>query len=636
MGEGQRGGRPPLFPWLALIVVGLAFSLRLYDLGDLGLWGDEGWTLYASSFSPADLAVVAGRDIHPPLYFYLVHFWGRVVGTGEFALRYLSVWAGTLVVAATFSLGKRLAGWRVGLTGALLVAVSPFAFYYSQEGRPFMWAVLWCVLAFYLLLRAVEAPTRGTWAAYALLTLLAGFTLYSTAVWFAAHGLLLLARRGWRRRFWTWLGVELGCLALVLPWVLVFGRATGVHLTGQGAFTGRDAMSAMALVGRSIEGLLAGATLPESVAWIVAGVVLLVGLGGVLVSWRRLWREAALAAGLALLPILLFYPIHLFFPWFEPRVLAFGVVPLCLYLAVGLEGWWLRRRWAFALMLALVLGALGVGLYDAATRFERYSPDLEDYRPLIDRVQAEAAAGDVVLYNAPWHVGYFQAYYRGPPLDFQPLLSTPFDQIADRPRQVWVVLRDIVRQPGGTRPEDRAEDRLSAGAFKVGEAWFGHIRLARYAVPPPGEAAFYPLEVELDNGVALRGFALQPALEGDLLVVRPGQAIYLTLRWEAGEAVTGNAAVFCQIVGPFNPATGSPVWAQHDGVPANQERPVAGWEAGEQVDDRHVMWLDAAAPAGDYVLWVGMYDPASGERVVVIGPDADHIVLAPVRVVEPD
>lgn len=176
-------------------VLWLAWGLRLLHLGHLPLWGDEGWVAYLGSLDLASLTVETGRDVHPPLYYYILFGWVRVVGPGEFALRYLSVCAGILTVAAVFALGRRLGGARLGLIGALLTTVAPFAIYYSQEARPFVWTMLWCTLALAVLLRVVESVSRSGWVGYAALTVCAAFTSYSTALWFALHGLLLVIRR---------------------------------------------------------------------------------------------------------------------------------------------------------------------------------------------------------------------------------------------------------------------------------------------------------------------------------------------------------------------------------------------------------------------------------------------------------
>jgi 4-amino-4-deoxy-L-arabinose transferase-like glycosyltransferase len=638
------------FPPLVLL---FSFALRTTRLGRLNLWGDEAWALYLNHLGLLDMTIATGRDLHPPLYYYLAYLWTAAAGSSEFVLRYLSVFAGVLVVALMYAFGRRLADWRVGVLSAVLIAWAPFAVHYSQEARPYSWALLWSVLAAYSLWRALLAPSRLAWLGYALASFLAAFTLYSTALWFAAHGLVLLARyslmtrhlpvahhstRGpWQRHLVTWLGIEAGVLLLALPWLLIFGRATEAHLVGQGQFTGREVLSIGALTTRTVSGLLAGVTLPQEIATPLASIVLAVGLAGVLLARPRRWEVAATLATLVLLPVLGLYPIHTLFTWYEPRVLAFCAVPLYVLLAVGLDGWCSRGLGWLALAGTVVALVWGGALADYF-HFDRYSPDVEDYRPLIARVQADAAPGDVVLYNAPWHVGYFQAYYNGPHLDFRPLALASLDSLFDRQRQVWVVARDIVRHPGGTASEDQVEDALSARAFKVQEAWFGRIRLAHYVIPSPTMLLPHPVNVFFEHGLSLTEFTIQPELKDGVLYVEPGQAVFLTLAWEVDQIPDLAYHVFTHIVGPFNPASGNPVWAQHDGVPVNQEYPTTGWKVGEIVRDAHVMWVDPVAQPGDYMLEVGMYEPGTGERLSVIGPDGtqvDRVVLAHVQVAEP-
>lgn len=622
----------------------LAFGLRLVRADGFQLWGDEGWSLYLNSLDLGRLTVETGQDIHPPLYHYIGHLWGQVAGWSPFASRYLSIWPGTLVVAVALVLGRRLGGPRVAWTGAALLALSPFAVHYSQEIRPFMWATLWCACALYLLLRLADAPRARTWVGYGLLSLLAAYTSYATAFWFAAHGTVLLARRTWRRRLPAWIGVQSLVLLLVLPWLLVFGAQTGTHLEGQGAFTGRETLPVLELAGRSVSGLAAGVTLPQGMAWAIAGAVLAVAGAG-LVGHRVQARDAAVWGLMVLLPVLALYPVHLHFPWFEPRVLAFCVVPLWLFVAAGLDGWWARRRGAYAAALALVAVLSSASVVHYLVAYNRYSPELEDYRPMIAYVGEHAREGDVVLYNAPWHVGYFRAYYDGPPLQFVRIyLNEAVERVTYRPPQVWVLLRDIVRQPGGDRPVDQIEDWISGQTFKVGEAWYGQVRLAQYASPPEGEGTYQASELAWLAGsppkptLRLRGYTVYPDRDRAEVIARAGETLYLSLNWEAEREMARSYHVTAQLIGPLNPRTGNPLWAQHDGVPANQEHPTTGWAPGEGVLDKHAMWLDPKMPPGQYTLQVGVYDPGTGQRLEVLRADgtvADHAILETVQVRAP-
>ena len=56
--------------------------------------------------------------------------------------------------------------------------------------------------------------------------------------------------------------------------------------------------------------------------------------------------------------------------------------------------------------------------------------------------------------------------------------------------------------------------------------------------------------------------------------------------------------------------------AQHDGVPGLGERPTLAWRRGEFVDDLHPVPLTGVNP-GAYHLFVGMYDPATIQRLPV-------------------
>jgi len=76
--------------WLILILW-LAFGLRLYHLDTQSIWWDEGHSIFVAQHSVTDIPTLPAMDVHPPAYFWLLHGWLTVTGLTEFALRYLSV-----------------------------------------------------------------------------------------------------------------------------------------------------------------------------------------------------------------------------------------------------------------------------------------------------------------------------------------------------------------------------------------------------------------------------------------------------------------------------------------------------------------------------------------------------------------
>ncbi len=90
----------------------------------------------------------------------------------------------------------------------------------------------------------------------------------------------------------------------------------------------------------------------------------------------------------------------------------------------------------------------------------------------------------------------------------------------------------------------------------------------------------------------------------------------LTLYWRARAAVENDYTVFVHLVDQ-----GGKLWAQGDSVPVGGMYPTSAWLPGQLVEDRHVIQVDPAAPPGSYRVLVGLYDPATLERLEAVGPE---------------
>ena len=72
------------------------------------LWADEGNSAALATRSLVPIAVDASHDIHPPLYYWLLHLWTRLFGTSEIGLRSLSALMGMMLVLVIAILGRRI------------------------------------------------------------------------------------------------------------------------------------------------------------------------------------------------------------------------------------------------------------------------------------------------------------------------------------------------------------------------------------------------------------------------------------------------------------------------------------------------------------------------------------------------
>ena len=123
----------------------------------------------------------------------------------------------------------------------------------------------------------------------------------------------------------------------------------------------------------------------------------------------------------------------------------------------------------------------------------------------------------------------------------------------------------------------------------------------------------HPISATLDRQATLLGYEL----DSDRLT--PGQPFTLTLFWRAEATAEVGYVAFVHLLDQAEH-----IYAQSDRVPAAGTRPTTGWLPDEVIHDAHTLTLAPDAPPGRYVLEVGMYDPASGERLRVFDEDGNH------------
>jgi hypothetical protein len=128
--------------------------------------------------------------------------------------------------------------------------------------------------------------------------------------------------------------------------------------------------------------------------------------------------------------------------------------------------------------------------------------------------------------------------------------------------------------------------------------------------------------------VAVRAAETAPARAGDVLA--------LDLIWQAqtGRPLgpAANYTVFVHLVGPDGL-----LLAQRDQPPLNGFFPTSFWRPSDIVTDRVELVLPSAAPPGVYQLWVGMYDPASLQRLPLVqagAPAGDAVQVGTVQVLD--
>jgi mannosyltransferase len=345
--------------WLLAGIVVLGAAIRFSTLDQQSFWLDEAttWGIVSHGLGHV-LSTVPKTESTPPLYYVLVWLWAQVFGTGEVGLRSFSALCGTLTIPVMWAVGRRLASERIGLAAALVTAVNPLLFWYSQEARTYALLVLLSALSLLAFLRALEQPSAGrlaSWGAVCALTILAhyfgAFIVAGEVAWL----LVALRRRG----------VLTGAAAAVaLAPIAVVGAALVplvIHQDdGRASFISTASGSLPYRLGQLVKQDLLGDGQPWKALLLAIGLVL-VALALVLVLTRasRSERDGALmmlvigAGGV----LLAFVVAAVVTDYFDTRNLLATWPALALVVAVGF-GATRAGRWGAVGLAGLVLLSL--------------------------------------------------------------------------------------------------------------------------------------------------------------------------------------------------------------------------------------------------------------------------------------
>ncbi len=568
--------------WPSIFIVLLAFALRTIRLDFQPLWWDEGYSVYFASMSLPEMVEATSLDIHPPLYYALLHSWIALAGSSPVALRIFSAVIGTITLPLLYHFARLLAGEKTAFVSALLLAFSPFHVYYSQEVRMYGLVTLLGLGATSALLLVLRGK-RAVVPLYILLLALTLYTQYYAVLLILAHTAAILLLRPKSK---IQLGVALGALfcslLLYLPWVVYAGGRLLVYIQGKKAIEQYFPLSFHYFLARHLAAFGMGHMPPmlDYLFWTGGIAISILMLAGV---WAFRKNSPALRLLLSYLsvPLLGGFAINLFYPFHPPyfeRILLIALPPYLVLLAAGLQS--LRSR----LLLSMTLALMSVSLFTFYL-VPRYPQ--EDYRPLAEMVSALSSPKDVLLCVYPWQIGYFLSYC--PELCPEPVqVSSPKwgEQVRDQLERFWQDGRKVwfpAYQVKGAILESQVENYALAKAFVGVNKWFGTTRLLLFA--PPAEFSFQPANARFGHELELAGLAIVDK-EAE---PTPG-AIRIAFHWR--QLPQTGLKIHLRLSDSMGRT-----WAQQD-LPID-------------LSDRLALLVPAGTPPGKYEIRMKVYDPST-------------------------
>lgn len=352
------------------------------------LWGDEAWAASLAVKPLIKIITLVAKDTSPPLYYLILHFWLKIFGTSEMAIRSLSFLFFLITVFVVFLIGRLLWDKKTGILAALLILANPFLFNYAFEGRMYSLLALTSTFSVYFFLKKHRL----------------GFILSTAAALYTHHfSIFIVFFEGlWRlfeSKFWqsslkkTFLNLTdfffVGLL--YLPWLYPLYYQTS--LVGSGFWLGRPNLINLAdLIRKFLIG--DGSEIIRKSAFILIIAVIAIR------RWGKETTRTCFLLGWFLLPLLFTYIISQSFQSiFYDRYLLASIPALLLILSSN------RRRISLYL-ISMVVFLLLILNY-------RYfiHPTKKPFRQLAEHIKKEAPGLTLINHSGAAHHLWETKYY---------------------------------------------------------------------------------------------------------------------------------------------------------------------------------------------------------------------------------
>jgi len=658
----------------------VGFFLRLSFARGASLYIDEPTTLLAARYTAQSGAPRTPSGAYYTSGLLFTYLEAAVLSLGPYdkvATRLPSVLLGTGTILALFLAGRRLFGVPAALLAATWLALDPEAITWDGRARMYALLLFFVVLAVYYFVRGVvgrgavgdlgpspEAgmetrPTtrspgsegRSTTATglcsdrdrhlFVLFFLAALFTQQEAALLLPPLGLVWLlwqSPRDWLRpSVWLDLGLLGAGLGLntYLHRLMVLPGAAASAVSRPFVAPGGDMMAGLEALSPFF---LAPGRWPATALFAVG----LLGLAVVLArkghkALQGGERGAAAALSIFLIGIWLEMALVVGESWRRPRYLLLILPWFLLVAAAGADGL-LRTLWArvgrrrrhlqpgttsggahvvLMFLVTLLMGAFLAPRAVAATRVKDYGYDLA-----FESIRRQWLPGDAVATIAPSASLFFldrcdylaiESGFEGYTLErggqtvegwgLVPLLQSPsaLETALASHSRLWFVV-DMMRweRNFSTPFRDLVWQRMALVSSER------KVLVFRSGLDVPAPAVHQRNEVDFGS-VRLVSTGLEIAS------LRPGEPVRVVFNWQSQAPLAQDYSVFVHV-----DDGGGETWAQGDGGVAGGLFPMYEWEPGDLIADRRVVALPPDLPPGRYHLSVGLYEPATGERLPVV------------------
>jgi len=208
---------------LLFLIIAAGFMLRIYAIDHRSMWVDEESSIHFAEKSANNILAYADKETHPPLYYLILHHWINLFGESEAAVRSLSLIFGVVSIFLIYKTGKLMFSKEAGIISALILTLSAFHIYVSQEARMYSMMAMLALMSMYLFIMMQKKKSIYLDISYILSsTLLIYSHIYGIFI-IAAQNIYLFmnAKEKNKIEIAEWLITQTVLFVLFLPWIYV-------------------------------------------------------------------------------------------------------------------------------------------------------------------------------------------------------------------------------------------------------------------------------------------------------------------------------------------------------------------------------------------------------------------------------
>lgn len=602
---------------LPILILLLAFLLRVYQLDKQALTGDEAFSVVMWTRSSLNylFTTLQSIDPQPPAALLTFYSWVRLVGDTEFAARMLSVLANTFTVAIAYAITHRIANKSTALLAMLLCAINPFQVWHAQDLRPYsLWMAI-SALSAYMVLVTTDKPSHlSKWAFFIITAIVGIYTYYLEAFVLIAQN-IYFAYRAYKYPplITAWLLSQAVIFAAVTPWLLQPAvRNSSYQPTAE-----------MPDIGNAIQSITLGNTLPITTnlphygQFIALGIVVV----GLIVVWMEKPKKTSVfLTSYAIMPMILLASLALITQkgYFRPRYISASSLSIILVIALFIEHIRSTKHIAPALRIisATIISAFILTLNFIGLTNYYYNPTFAkapNWRDLVSALQKQTTPTDILIFNYPDPALTY--YFQGPaetivlpttPNPPQESMSGLIATLANRHSYLWFIPVYVQSWDG----QQVIAKNLANQTQLISEQWIDQTHLYQYAswdIKP--NQITTPVQIEFKDLVTLEGYRATPPVPS----WQPGTTTYIEVFWRPQQRTENDLTIFFHLLGPTQ-NNGSPLWGQDDYPPQDGHTSTTTWTPGALIRDTYKIAVPADAPPGTYTIALGFYDPNTNVR----------------------